>query len=210
MRTYQQFCGVAKALDLVGDRWTLLIVRELLIRGASRYTDLREGLPGVATNLLVDRLRELEEAGLVERHEAPPPVATMLYRLTPRGQTLQPVLRELGRWALPLIGEPKRGDAFRPHWLAGPVWVHMRDHKPERPPITLELRTLDGALTVEAARGEIRTRAGTSDHADLVVSGPPKAMVDVLAGRLSVAAARAKGVTYQGDLSALRRLQPRA
>src|SRR5690242_12900964 len=83
MRTYRQYCGLARALDLVGDRWTLLIVRELLILGPSRYTDLRNGLPGIATNLLVDRLRELEEAGLVEREQAAPPVATALFRLTP-------------------------------------------------------------------------------------------------------------------------------
>ena len=85
MRSYGQFCGLAKALDVIGDRWTLLIVRELLIRGACRYTDLRNGLPGIATNLLAERLRELEEAGVIEREEAPPPIATTLFRLTPRG-----------------------------------------------------------------------------------------------------------------------------
>ena len=73
MRTYGQYCSVAKALDVVGDRWTLLIVRELLLQGPCRYTDLKSGLPGIATNLLADRLRELERAGLVRREEAPPP-----------------------------------------------------------------------------------------------------------------------------------------
>src|ERR687885_1607076 len=84
-RGYGQYCAVAKALDLVGDRWTLLIVRELLLRGPCRYTDLRHGLPGIATNLLADRLRELERAGIISREDAPPPVATALFRLTPRG-----------------------------------------------------------------------------------------------------------------------------
>ena len=73
MRFYEQYCAIAKALDVIGDRWTLLIVRELLVRGPSRYTDLRNGLPGIATNLLVDRLRGLEEAGIVRREAAPPP-----------------------------------------------------------------------------------------------------------------------------------------
>ena len=77
-----------RALDVVGDRWTLLIVRELALRGACRYTDLRNGLPGIATNLLADRLRELENAGVVAREEAPPPIATTLFRLTPRGEEL--------------------------------------------------------------------------------------------------------------------------
>ena len=73
MRSYKQFCGLAKALEIIGDRWTLLIVRELLARGRSRYTDLQDGLPGIATNLLADRLRELEEAGIIQREDAPPP-----------------------------------------------------------------------------------------------------------------------------------------
>ena len=85
MRSYGQYCSIAKALDVVGDRWTLLIIRELLIRGACRYTDLKDGLPGIATNLLADRIRELESAGLIRREEAPPPVATTLFHLTDTG-----------------------------------------------------------------------------------------------------------------------------
>ena len=91
MRSYGQYCAVAKALDVVGDRWSLLIVRELLLREACRYTDLLEGLPGIATNLLADRLRELESAGVVCREGAPPPIAATLFRLTDRGRELQEV-----------------------------------------------------------------------------------------------------------------------
>src|ERR671928_603445 len=98
MRSYGQYCALAKALDVIGDRWSLLIVRELLLRDACRYTDLREGLPGIATNLLADRLRELEAAGIVSREEAPPPIATTLFRLTPRGEQLGPVLDHLSVW----------------------------------------------------------------------------------------------------------------
>src|SRR5438105_6157545 len=98
MRSYGQYCSVAKALDVVGDRWSLLIVRELLLQGPCRFTDLKNGLPGVATNLLSARLKELQEADLVSRSDAPPPVATALYALTESGLTLEPVLRALGRW----------------------------------------------------------------------------------------------------------------
>src|ERR1700757_2727915 len=98
MRSYGQYCSVAKALDLVGDRWTFLIVRELLLRGACRYTDLRAGLPGIATNLLAERLRELEGAGVISSRAAPPPIATTLFSLTERGAALEPVIMQLGRW----------------------------------------------------------------------------------------------------------------
>src|ERR1041385_1455903 len=138
MRSYDQFCALAKALDVVGDRWTLLIVRELLIRDACRYTDLRDGLPGVATNLLAGRLRELEQSGIIEREDAPPPVAATLYRLTARGRDLEPVIEALGRWGAPLLGEHKsKNDAFRSHWMALPLQLHLRDKQPSRPPVQI-------------------------------------------------------------------------
>src|ERR1700754_2177447 len=117
MRSYGEYCSIAKALDVVGDRWTLLIVRELSLRGACRYTDLRNGLPGIASNLLADRLRELEKAGVVRREAAPPPVATALFQPTPRGEALRPVLDELMRWGIPLMTEDAPDDAVRSHWL---------------------------------------------------------------------------------------------
>src|ERR671926_1476004 len=105
MRTYAEYCAIAKSLDVVGDRWTLLIVRELALRGPSRYTDLRHGLPGIATNLLAERLRELEQAGVIYREAAPPPIATTLFHLTPRGEELRAVLRAMASWGLPLLRE---------------------------------------------------------------------------------------------------------
>src|SRR5690349_16807493 len=96
MRSYRQACAIAKALDVVGDRWTLLIVRELLTHGACRYTHLQSGLPGIATNLLAERLDELVESGLVSREAPSPPIATALFRLTERGHQLEPVIEALG------------------------------------------------------------------------------------------------------------------
>src|ERR687885_258457 len=138
-RGYGQYCAVAKALDLVGDRWTLLIIRELLLRGPCRYTDLRQGLPGIATNLLADRLREIEEAGVVRRGPAPPPVASTLFHLTSRGEELAPVVRALGRWGAPLMRERRTEDAFRSHWLAMPLGLYLSDRTPDRSPITIEV-----------------------------------------------------------------------
>src|SRR5258707_5369161 len=96
MRNYGQYCSIARALDVVGDRWTLLIVRELLLQGPCRFTDLKNGLPGIATNLLSGRLKELEAAALISREDAPPPIATTLYGLTGNGLALEPVLKALG------------------------------------------------------------------------------------------------------------------
>ena len=93
MRSYDQYCSIARGLDIVGDRWTLLLVRELLLQGPCRFTDLKHGLPGIAANLLSTRLKELEDEGLISRENAPPPVATVLYALTPNGRALEPVLK---------------------------------------------------------------------------------------------------------------------
>ena len=130
MRSYGQYCSIAKALDVVGDRWTLLIVRELLIRGACRYTDLKDGLPGIATNLLADRLRELESAGLIRREEAPPPVATALFHLTDSGASLLPVIEAIARWGIEFMVTPVEGDQFRGHWFAFPARCSCRTASP--------------------------------------------------------------------------------
>src|SRR6266567_491772 len=141
MRSYRQTCALAKALDVIGDRWSLLIVRELLIRGACRYTDLRNGLPRIATNLLADRLDDLVEAGVVVREAAPPPIATTLFRLTPRGEELRPVLRAIGRWGSPLLAEASEDDVFQSHWLALPVTNLLGGAVVEGDPVVMEIRS---------------------------------------------------------------------
>src|SRR5947209_15574377 len=105
MRSYGQYCTFARGLDVVGDRWVLLIVRELL-DGPRRYNELLAGLPGIATNLLADRLRQMVEAGVLERRDG------SAYALTPWGEGLRDVVYALGRWARPLMGELKRDDEF--------------------------------------------------------------------------------------------------
>jgi DNA-binding HxlR family transcriptional regulator len=99
LRTYGDGCGIAHGLDLLGERWALLVVRELLL-GPKRFTDLREGLPGVSPNVLAQRLRELEQAAIVQRRKLPPPAASSVYELTDWGRGLKPVLLSLGTWAL--------------------------------------------------------------------------------------------------------------
>jgi DNA-binding HxlR family transcriptional regulator len=125
MKEYGQFCPIAAGLDLVGDRWVLLILRELSL-GDQRFTDLRSGLPGIAPNLLSERLRGLQDAGLVVSAELPPPAARSIYRLTDSGQQIVPVLRALARFGAPYLdGEPsERFDARRAAYAFLVPWWH--------------------------------------------------------------------------------------
>lgn len=206
MRSYQQYCAVAKALDVVGDRWVLLIVRELLSTGPSRYTDLLKGLPGIATNLLADRLREMEKAGLVKREEAPPPVATTLFHLTERGAALRVVLEELGRWGAPMMGVPQPNNVFRSHWLVFPLDAYLEDKTPDDPPVSVQLHTGDEPMVVETADGKVRTRRGTVEHPDAVLTARPGVILGLLSGRLDLAEARGRGLEVSGNENVLGRL----
>jgi DNA-binding HxlR family transcriptional regulator len=208
MRTYGQYCGIAKALDMIGDRWSLLIVRELLALGPCRHTDLRNGLPGIASNLLVDRLRELEEAGLIRREAAPAPIATTLFTLTDRGRRLEPILRELSRWGVPLLGEPAGTDSFRTHWLTAPARA-LIDRAPDQPPVVLQLRA-DGNedLVIEVKNGVIHTHVGQVDDPTATLSGSPQLLAAVLTGDLDLAAALRQGLRLSGDRDAVTRVLP--
>jgi DNA-binding HxlR family transcriptional regulator len=119
-RSYDQYCASARALDAVGDRWTLLIVRELL-GGPRRYTDLHADLPGVSTDVLAARLKDMEAQGLATRRRLPPPGAATVYELTPRGVGLLPVLTALAEWGAPDLAERRPTDAVRAHWFALPL-----------------------------------------------------------------------------------------
>src|SRR5436190_18105720 len=208
MRSYDEYCAMAKSLDLVGDRWTLLIVRELALRGACRYTDLRNGLPGIASNLLAERLRELERAGVIAREDAPPPIATTLFRLTPRGEQLRPVLEGLTLWGLPLMTEQKPADAVRSHWLASALELFLTDRQPDASPVTVELQTGDQPIVIETRDGAIQARLGPADGADATLTGPPKPICGLLLGLLQPADAKANGVAYEGDPTILDRIGP--
>lgn len=202
MRSYGQYCAVARALDLVGDRWTLLIVRELLLRPC-RYGELQDGLPGVATNLLAERLRALEEDGLVT-HDEPGP-----YRLTERGQDLGGVVRELARWGALLMAEKDGSDAFRSRWLEMPLALMFGGNDPNRPEIEIEVRTGDAVLTLDSRAGRVKVRQGVAISPGLVLTGPPDTMVGVLSGRLDKKAALAQGASILGDFRHLARLRRR-
>ena len=201
MRSYGQYCTFARGLDVVGDRWVLLIVRELL-DGPRRYNELLWGLPGIATNLLADRLRALEDAGVIERPD------DHTYALTKWGEGLREVVYSLGRWANPLMKRPLGNDEFRSHWLTHPIHVLYEGVDRRRPRLTVQVDTADAPMTLESANGRVRVVPGRHPSPDLVLSGPPDGIIGMLAGKRDRPAV-AK-VTVKGDARKIARLRPRA
>jgi DNA-binding HxlR family transcriptional regulator len=200
VRSYGQYCAIARGLDIVGDRWTLLIVRELLA-GPRRYGELQEGLAGIATNLLADRLHHLEEHGVVERD------GRGTYTLTKWGQGLAEPIYALARWASPLMDEPAGHDRFRSSWLLPVVANIFEGVDPSRPDTTIEIRTGDSPMTIVSSVGRVQLQPGAADCPDLAISGPPEGVVGLLAGRLDKAAASERGVVVRGDIRRLTRLR---
>jgi DNA-binding HxlR family transcriptional regulator len=217
MRSYGQYCSVARALDVIGDRWALLIVRELLVQGPCRFTDLKNGLPGIATNLLSGRLKDLEEAGIVSRQDAPPPIATVLYSLTPSGRDLQPVLKALGAWGLRQMTTERPDDAFQAQWLAYAAAWFTADADPRGGPVVVQLVAPAGPATDGAraeavvdldGNGNLDVRVGQAAHPDLTLEGPPRLVLGFITGMLDENQATTAGLQITGRRDLLRRLQP--
>jgi DNA-binding HxlR family transcriptional regulator len=202
MRSYNQYCGLARALDVIGDRWALLIVRELL-EGPRRYNELVDGLPGIATNLLADRLRDLESNGVVEKGEGG------RYALTPWGEALHEPIYALGRWAGPLM-KTRGKAAFRPQWLRHMVIARFEGVDPDRQDMVVEVR-FDGGepATLVSSGGRVHMVRGRTASPDVIVSGPPDGVAGLLGGRLSAKDARARKVKIEGDGRRLAGLRPR-
>jgi len=159
-----------------------------------------------ASNLLAARLRELEHADVIAREDAPPPIATTLFRLTPRGEQLRPVLEDLIRWGLPLMTEQKPGDAVHSHWLAWALELMLTDRQPDASPVTIALHIGDQPIVIETRDGSIHTRLGPADRADATLTGPPKPILGLLLGLLEPADATTHGIDYQGDPAILHRI----
>jgi DNA-binding HxlR family transcriptional regulator/putative sterol carrier protein len=169
-KSYDQYCGVARALDVVGERWTLLVVRELY-GGPKRYTDLIAGIPGIATDMLAARLKTLEENELVARRVLPPPAASTVYELTELGRRLEPVLEELGRFGLQILGK-RKDEAFRIDWLVLPVRTMFRPERAGNTTMVVQFESNDGeAFHARIANGAIETATGPHDAPDVVFAG---------------------------------------
>jgi DNA-binding HxlR family transcriptional regulator len=189
---YDHYCPVAHALDIVGERWALLVVRELM-PGPKRYTDLAEHLPGIGTNILASRLRDLEAAGIVEKRTLPPPAASRVYQLTDYGQELRSVLRELALWGARSLGPPTTDDELFPGWLENALGTLLA---PLAPSGRFEFRIGDEVASI--VDGE--ARSGPIEDADVVVEGEPEGVYHMFVDR------RLDLVSVEGDRELLDQL----
>jgi DNA-binding HxlR family transcriptional regulator len=202
-RSYGQYCGLARALDVVGARWSLLIVRELLV-GPARYGELLAGLPGIATNLLASRLKELEEVGVVQRtlDTASNGVA---YILTPWGRELRDTVASLVRWSTPLMISGPQGDTFQGRWLVVALDALLRDRRAKKP-MTIGLSADDAVVAVHAGKTGMRVEICGDDQPDTVFRGEPAIVLGLASGMLTVEQAVAAGGSVRGreaDLTAV-------
>ena len=191
-KTYEQYCPVARALDVVGERWTLLIVRDLLM-GPKRYTDLRDGLPGIATDILTARLRTLEQAGLVRRRELPRPAPATVYELTEESLQLRRAILALGQVGMPMLAGPSPGEDIRAERVVFGLRVSFRRDEFAELTETYGSLTIDGeAFTVDIGDGAVNTRPGTSSTAAMRLRTDVETFVALLTSALAPSAALAE------------------
>jgi DNA-binding HxlR family transcriptional regulator len=203
-RTYDQFCATARTLDLVGDRWTLLLIRELL-SGPKRFGDLHRSLPGLGTALLSDRLRHLHEEGLVAAVTLPAPARSAAYELTEAGAELRPVVMALARWGLRwAIGERSETDAFEPGWAVLALEAIFEPAGADGMGWVYEFRIGTEVLHARIDDGAIDARYGPAERPDVVLSGSDTVFADIVAGHVTlVRAIKAGTVEVTGDGEAM-------
>jgi DNA-binding HxlR family transcriptional regulator len=192
LKRYDAYCPVAHALGLVGERWSLLVVLELM-HGPKRYTDLADNLPGIGTNILASRLRDLEAHGVISKRTLPPPAASRVYELTEYGQGLRPAIRELALWGARSLGPPTDADELFPGWLANALDTVLASLAP---PGRFEFRVADELASL--VDGEVVP--GPIEDPDVVVEGDPEGIYHMFVDR------RLDLVSVQGDRALLERL----
>jgi DNA-binding HxlR family transcriptional regulator len=179
MRTYGDPCGIARALDLVGERWALLVVRELLL-GPKRFTDLRAGLPHVGPDMLAQRLRELEQAGVVRRDQLPPPAGARVYELTDRGRELEPVVLALGRWGSQAPLPPERGELGVDALVLALKTLFDPARADGLTGRTFELRLDDAVFAIRIGETDLQAIRGPATDPVATIAGEPGVLQNVL------------------------------
>jgi DNA-binding HxlR family transcriptional regulator len=207
-RLYEQHCGLAHALDLVGERWTLLIVRDLMA-GPRRYTDLADGLVTVPTNVLATRLRDMESGGLVRRRRLPAPAASVfVYELTDEGESLGAAVTELARWGMRTLPATTGGRPFRAHWLVLALRARFDQAAAAGVGESYEFRIEDDdVVCLEVADGDGRARMGPAIDPAVRISADADTLAALTGGAIDGPAAIARGARIEGDPAAIERMR---
>ncbi len=203
---YEQYCGAARALDVVGDRWTLLIVRELLL-GPRRFTDLLGGLPGISRNLLTARLRNLERDGVIARHQLPAPAARQVYELTEDGRDLADAMVPLVAWGARRLGSRGPEESFRPHWAALAMATFADLEAAKGVSETYQYLVGGDAFHFLVDDGSVSLVYGRANEPAVTVATDEQTWAEIASGETTAsAAAVAGGLTIAGDRRAIERL----
>ena len=198
-RIYNQYCAIARSLDVIGERWTLLLIRELMT-GPKRFTDLLGHLPGIGTNLLSNRLKELEETGLIVQTRLPAPASSVVYTLT------EPVLMSLAQWGRPLLGPPREKDKLAPGWLILAMKKSFKPEAAEGIDEVYEYRVDDDVFQVKVQQNQIQIEQGLPWQPDVVFTTESDALMRVVAGELDLEAALKKGsMKVEGSMTSFYR-----
>lgn len=204
-KRFDQYCPIAHALWHVGERWSLLVVRELM-HGPKRYTDIAAGLPGIGTNILAARLRHLEEAGVLRRRTLPPPAASTVYELTEYGAGLDEVVYALGRWGARSLGPPEPDDELSPEWGLNAFPALFNAERARGLTETYVIRVDDDVFTVRIEDGRMLPELGAAEAPDLDVAMDMETFFALTGGELEPAEALAHGrLRSDGDAATLAR-----
>ena len=205
MKRFDQYCPVAHALSQVGERWSLLVVRELL-HGPKRYTDLAHGLPGIGTNILAARLRDLEECGVVQKRKLPPPTPVTVYELTEYGKGLNEAIYALARWGARTLGPPKAKEELYPEWGVNALPALFNPEVARGLTETYVLKIDDDAFTARIVDGALDASVGPADDADLVLETDMDTFFLLASGELEPREAVVRGrARTEGTLRPLER-----